>query len=107
MNIYIGNLPYSMNEEGLKTLFDEFGEVESAKLISDKFSGRSKGFGFIEMPNEEEAKNAIETLNEKEIDKRNIKVNKANPKGSGSGGGGRRRSGGGGGGRSSFGSGRY
>ncbi len=81
MNIYVGNLPYSVTEGDLKEAFSEFGEVSSATLISDKFSGQSKGFGFIEMPNNSEADAAIKALNESDMKGRNIKVNQAKPKG--------------------------
>ena len=81
MNIYVGNLSYNITEDGLKAMFDEFGEVESAKVISDRFSGRSKGFGFVEMPNNSEADQAIKALNGKFIEGKNIKVNPANPGG--------------------------
>lgn len=77
MNIYIGNLHYGINEDELKTIFEEYGEVTSVKLITDKYSGRSKGFGFIEMPNDAEAKEAIENLNGTEVKGRSIKVNQA------------------------------
>lgn len=80
MNIFVARLSYQTKEEQLKELFEEFGEVESAKIIFDKYEGRSKGFGFVEMPNEEEALAAIENLNEKEFDGRNIVVKKARPK---------------------------
>lgn len=81
MNIYVGNLPYSVTESDLKETFSEFGEVTSASLISDKFSGQSKGFGFVEMPNNSEADAAIKALNESDLKGRNIKVNQAKPKG--------------------------
>jgi len=81
MNIYVGNLSYNFKEDGLKALFDEFGEVESAKIIMDRFSGRSKGFGFVEMPNNSEADQAIKALNGRLVDGKNIKVNPANPGG--------------------------
>lgn len=77
MNIYIGNLSFSTSEESLKKLFDEFGNVETAKLIKDNFTGRSKGFGFVEMPDNSEADKAIKALNGKLIDGKNIKVNQA------------------------------
>src|SRR5512142_1473809 len=77
MNIFAGSLPFSLEETELKEFFEEYGEVASVKIITDKFSGRSKGFGFIEMPNEEEAKKAIEELNGAEIDGRSIVVNEA------------------------------
>lgn len=89
--IYVGNLAYSFNDQTLQTLFAEFGTVESAKVITDRDSGRSKGFGFVEMANENEAQNAIQSLNEKEVDGRKIKVNEAKPQEKSAGG----RSGGG------------
>ena len=81
MNIYIGNLSYNISDESLRSMFEEFGEVESAKVIMDGFTGRSKGFGFIEMPSNSEADQAIKALNGKFIEGRNIKVNPANPDG--------------------------
>jgi RNA recognition motif-containing protein len=96
MNIYVGNLPFNLGEEDLKKIFEEYGEVSSAKIITDKFTGRGKGFGFVEMDNDDEAKNAIEELNNAEVAGRNIKVNESRPR-SNSGGGGDRRGGGGGG----------
>jgi len=81
MNIYVGNLSYNMEEDGLKAMFDGFGEVESVKIIMDRFSGKSKGFGFIEMPDNSEADQAIKALNGKLIEGKNIKVNQANPGG--------------------------
>ncbi len=80
MNIYVGNLSYKVEESELKESFEEFGEVSSVKIITDKYSGRSKGFGFIEMVNEEEAKAAINELNGKEIDGRQVVVNIARPR---------------------------
>jgi len=77
MNIFAGSLPFRLEETELKEFFEEYGEVASVKIITDKFSGRSKGFGFIEMPNEEEAKKAIEELNGAEVDGRTIVVNEA------------------------------
>ena len=79
MNIYIGNLSYGVTEDNLRSLFEEFGEIESVKVITDRFTGRSKGFGFVEMPNNSEADQAIKALNGKFIEGRNIKVNQANP----------------------------
>lgn len=81
MNIYIGNLSYSVTEDILRSTFEEFGEIASTKVIKDRFTGRSKGFGFIEMPNNSEADQAIKALNGKFIEGRNIKVNQANPGG--------------------------
>ena len=77
--IYVGNLNYRSTENDLGTLFSEFGNVESVKIITDKMTGRAKGFAFVEMPNEEEANRAIEALHEKEFMTRNILVNKARP----------------------------
>jgi RNA recognition motif-containing protein len=77
MNIYIGNLSYNTTEDTLKTLFAEFGAVESVKVIKDRFSGRAKGFGFIEMPSNSEADQAIKALNGNRIDGFNIKVRPA------------------------------
>jgi RNA recognition motif-containing protein len=96
MNIYVGNLPFNLGEEDLKEIFEEYGEVTTTKIVSDKFSGRSKGFGFVEMSNDAEATNAIKELNNAEISGRNIKVNESLPKPAESRGGGERRSGGGG-----------
>ena len=81
MNIYVGNLPYKVTENSLRSMFEEFGEIESAKVITDRYSGRSKGFGFVEMPSNSDADRAIKALNGKFIEGRNIKVNQANPGG--------------------------
>ena len=94
MNIFIGSLPFSLEEAELRELFEEFGEVSSVKIITDKYSGRSKGFGFIEMPDDESAKKAIQELNGSDIKGRAVVVNKAEEKTDGP----RRSSGGGGGG---------
>ena len=77
MNIYVGNLPYNMKSEDLKKMFADFGEVAEASLIMDKFSGQSKGFGFVEMPNNSEADTAIKALNKQMMEGRAIKVNQA------------------------------
>jgi RNA recognition motif-containing protein len=77
--IYVGNLNYRATENDLGTLFSEYGNVESVKMIMDKMTGRAKGFAFVEMPNEEEANRAIEALHNKEFMTRNILVNKARP----------------------------
>ena len=94
MNIYVGNLAYSVTEDELREAFGAYGEISSVSLISDKFSGQSKGFGFVEMPNNSEADAAIKALNETSLKGRNIKVNQAKPRGDrpqrGGGGGGRR-----------------
>jgi cold-inducible RNA-binding protein len=77
MKIYVGNLSYNMSENDLKDVFSPYGEVESVKIITDKFTGRSKGFAFVEMPNDGEANNAINGLNNVEVGQRSIKVNEA------------------------------
>ena len=81
MNIYAGNLPYSVTEDDLKEAFAPFGEVATVQLITDKFSGQSKGFGFVEMPNNNEADEAIKSLNDTSLKGRDIKVNQAKPRG--------------------------
>jgi len=103
--LYVGGLPYSTTDDELKAKFSEFGTVSSANVITDKFTGRSRGFGFIEMENSEEAQSAIEKLNGSDFGGRNLTVNEARPMGdkpprrnfSGGGGGGGRRDFGGGG----------
>lgn len=80
MNIYVGNLPYSTTDADLQALFQEFGSVESAKVIIDRESQRSKGFGFVEMANSDEANKAIEALNGNEMEGRQIRVNEARPR---------------------------
>jgi len=80
MNIYIGNLAYGVSEDELRQMFSQFGEVASVNLIKDKFSGQSKGFAFVEMPNNAEADAAIKGLNEKPIKGRAVKVNQARPR---------------------------
>jgi RNA recognition motif-containing protein len=77
MNIYVGSLNFKMREDELRRTFEEFGEVTSAKIVSDKYSGRSKGFGFVEMPEDAEAKKAIEELNGKDVYGRKIIVNES------------------------------
>lgn len=77
--VYVGNLPFSVDEKELTTLFAPFGEISEAVLISDKYSGRSKGFGFVTFAKAEDAKKAIDEMNEKEVQGRNIKVNEARP----------------------------
>ena len=114
MNIYVGNLSWSMTDDDLSNLFTQYGTVTSAKILKEKNTGRSKGFGFVEMEDEDAAKTAIATLNESEIQGRKLIVNESQPRpegsgykksgGGGYGGGGGRSSGGGyggGGGRSS------
>ena len=102
MNIYVGNLSYSTTEDDLRTAFATYGEVNSSAVIKDRETGRSKGFGFVEMANDEEAKEAMNGLNGSELQGRQIKVNEARPReerprsggrsgGFGGGGGGRER----------------
>jgi cold-inducible RNA-binding protein len=94
--LYVGNLGYSVTNDDLQELFSQAGKVESVAVISDKFSGQSKGFGFVEMSSKEEAAKAIQTLDGTDLKGRNIKVNEARPKegGFGGGGGGGNRGGG-------------
>ncbi len=107
MNIYVGNLSWSMTDEDLSNLFTQFGAVTSGKILKDKMNGRSKGFGFVEMENDEEAKAAIAGLNETDVQGRKLIVNESQPRpegedrpkrsfGGGGGGGGYKKSGGGG-----------
>lgn len=80
MNIYCGNLPYRMTDQDLSELFAEYGEVTSARIIKDRETGRSKGFGFVEMENDSEANEAISALDDTAVQGRNIKVNEARPR---------------------------
>lgn len=80
MNIYVGNLPYRTQDEDLRELFAQYGAVLSAKVITDKFSGQSKGFGFVVMENDTEAEQAITALNDHEVSGRKLKVNPARPR---------------------------
>lgn len=80
MNIYVGNLDYKVRENDLEQLFGEYGEVSSANVIADKHSGRSKGFGFVVMENDDDAKQAIEELNGAMLKSREITVNEAKPR---------------------------
>jgi RNA recognition motif-containing protein len=102
MNIYVGNLSWNLKDQDLSNLFASYGEVTSAKIVTDKFTQRSKGFGFVEMADDASAQAAIAALNGSEVDGRNIVVNESRPKpeggGSGGGGGFKKRSFGGGGG---------
>ena len=115
MNIYVGNLSWSMTDEDLSNLFTQYGTVTSGKILKDKMNGRSKGFGFVEMEDDEAARTAIANLNETEVMGRKLIVNESQPRQEGSGGAGggdyKKRSGGGGygggGGRSSGGGGGY
>ena len=90
--LYVGNLSYGATESSIRSLFESYGAVESVNLITDRDTGRSKGFGFVEMTNDAEAQRAIGALNGKEVDGRALTVNEARPKEerSGGGGGGRR-----------------
>ncbi len=100
MNIYVGNLSFEAGEEDLRKAFEEFGTVANVTILKDKFSGKSRGFGFVEMPSDDEAKAAIVGLNGRDIKGRSLKVNEARPqteRTGGEGGGGERRGGGGGG----------
>ena len=96
MNIFVAKLNYDTIEDDLRAAFEQFGEVSSCSIAHDKMTGRSKGFGFVEMDNDEEAENAINALNETELDGRTIVVKKAEPRESRTGGGGGSRGGGGG-----------
>ncbi|MBL4698357.1 MAG: RNA-binding protein, partial [Phycisphaerales bacterium] len=105
MNLYVGNLPYSMNDQELNDLFSEIGDVQSARVMSDRETGRSRGFGFVEMADNDAGHEAIEKLNGNDIDGRALVVNEARPReerprggGFGGGGGGGRSGGGYGGG---------
>ena len=80
MQIYVGNMSYQMTEESVAAVFAEYGEVETVKLISDRETGRAKGFGFVTMNNDDEARAAIEALNEKEVEGRTLRVNEAKPR---------------------------
>lgn len=108
MNIYVGNLPYQITEEDLRTAFEAYGQVTSINIIKDKMTGESRGFAFVEMADGTQGQSAIQELNGKEIKGRALKVNEARPRTEGGGGGGGgggprrggpRRGGGGGGGR--------
>jgi RNA recognition motif-containing protein len=95
MNIYVGNLSFEVTDDDLQQLFAQHGEVKSASVVKDRFSGESRGFGFVEMPSKEEAMAAINALNGMDVKGRSIMVNEAKPKtpkrgGGGGGGGGRR-----------------
>ena len=91
MNIYVGNLSYDASEEDVQRAFEDFGSVDSVKIIKDKYTGRSKGFGFVEMTEDDAAKTAITELNDKEFMGRNLKVNEARPRAEGGDGGGHGR----------------
>ena len=80
MNLYVGNLSYEMSEENLRNEFAEYGEVQSAKIITDRDTGRSRGFGFVEMNSDGEGKKAMEALNGKDFEGRELIVNEARPR---------------------------
>ena len=80
MNIYVGNLSYGLSEQELRDAFAAFGEVTTAKILMDRETGRSRGFGFVEMPNRSEAEAAISNLNGKDLDGRPVRVNEARPR---------------------------
>jgi RNA recognition motif-containing protein len=107
MKLYVGNLPESMTEDKLKEIFSEAGPVASAKVITDRYTGQPRGFGFVELETKSDGQRAISMFNGKDVDGHTLKVNEARPqaKGGGRGGGGGRFGGGGGGGGSRFGGG--
>ena len=80
MNIYVGNLSWSSTEDAVRALFEAHGEVESVKIITDRYTGRSRGFGFVEMPNDEEGRTAVSALDGRDLDGRALKVNEARPR---------------------------
>jgi len=102
MNIYAGNLAHDLTEDELRQAFEEFGKVDTARIIKDKYSGDSKGFGFVEMPSKDEAQAAIDTLNGKDLKGRPLSVNEARPRTDSRGGG---KGGFGGGGKGGYGGG--
>lgn len=91
MNIYVGNLPYGIGEDDIRKVFEPFGEVGEINIIIDRMSGRSKGFGFVEMPNDDEAQKALTELNGTDFGGRQLNVSKARPRVDRDGGGGGRR----------------
>ena len=99
MNIYVGNLSFNTDDAALRAAFEPYGQVTSAQVIVDRVTGRSRGFGFVEMPSNEEGKAAMDALNGSELDGRSLNVNEARPRTE-------RRGGGGGGGRGGYGGGR-
>lgn len=80
MDIYVGNLAYATTDDGLKTAFAAYGEVTSARVVADRMTGRSKGFGFVEMPDQAQAQAAIDAMNGQSLDGRTIRVNESQPK---------------------------
>lgn len=109
-NVYVGNLDFGASEQDIRTLFEQYGQVDNVSLVRDKFSGQSRGFAFVEMSNDSEAETAIQNLNGHPLGKRNLTVNEARPREERGGGGGRGgfgggRGQGGGGGRGGYGGG--
>ena len=96
MNIFVGNISFQSEESDLQSIFEKYGEVGSVKIIQDNFTGRSKGFGFVTMENNEEAQKAIEAINGYDLQGKSLTVNEARPRTEGGGGGGRSSGGGGG-----------
>jgi RNA recognition motif-containing protein len=80
MEIYVGNLAYATKDDGLKAAFEKFGEVTAVRVVTDRMTGRSKGFGFVTMPNKDQAQSAIDALNGQELDGRTVRVNESQPK---------------------------
>ena len=80
MNLYVGNLPYSVGDQELRDAFSQFGEISRANVIMDRETGRSKGFGFVEMPNKAEAEEAISAMNDRDLEGRRVRVNEARPR---------------------------
>jgi RNA recognition motif-containing protein len=106
MKLYVGNLPFKTTDDSLRQAFEPFGQVSSAQVVVERETGRSRGFGFVEMPNDDEARKAIEGMHGKDLDGRNLTVNEAKPREAGGGGGrGGWGGGGGGGGRGGYGGG--
>jgi len=87
MNIYVGNLSYQVTSEDLRQAFEQFGEVSTANVVTDKFTGQSKGFGFVEMPNQANGEAAIKQMDGAALKGRNVRVNEARPRSEGGGGG--------------------
>jgi cold-inducible RNA-binding protein len=103
--LYVGNLSFRTEEEGLRSAFANYGTVTDARIVVDRDTGRSRGFGFVEMEDDNAAASAIEQMNGADLDGRPLRVNEAQPRTEGGGGGGGRRGGGGGGGRGGYGGG--
>ena len=80
MKIYVGNIPFSTSEDSLRTLFENYGEVASVTIVMDRYTGRSRGFGFVEMPNDDQAREAISSLDGKEFEGRALRVNESRPR---------------------------